>query len=478
MKKLELIFIPAPGIGHLVSTLEFTVRLLDHDERLFITVLAIKAPFAAHLDSYANSILSSQPRITLIDLPHVDPPPPELLKSVEHFITAYIESHVPHVRGVVGEIVSSSSRSDSVASVVLDFFCESMISVAKEFGLPSYIYLTSNAGFLGLMLELPNHHERSQREFLKSSDPELLLPGFVNPVPVSVLPGALFDGEHGGYSAYIKLARGFRECDGILVNTFAELEPSDFSSLLRVYNIGPVLNLKGFPHPALDWIQWDDIWKWLDEQPSSSVVFLCFGSAGTFGEAQAREIAVALEQSGKSFLWSLRLSSDSEKGAKNNNPADSETRMILPEGFLERTRGRGVVCGWAPQVEVLAHPAIGGFVSHCGWNSIVESLWHGVPTATWPKYAEQQLNAFRMVKELGLAVELRLDYRDSAPEIVAADEIERAVRCLMDGEKEVAKKVKAMKDLARKAVMEGGSSFASIGRFIEDLSHDTLLDKD
>jgi UDP:flavonoid glycosyltransferase YjiC (YdhE family) len=136
---------------------------------------------------------------------------------------------------------------------------------------------------------------------------------------------------------------------------------------------------------------------------------------------------------------------------------------------LERIEGRGMICrGWAPQVEVLAHKAVGGFVSHCGWNSILESLWHAVPIVTWPIYAEQQLNAFEMVRELGLAMEMRLDYR-SGGDLVMAEEIERAVSRLMDGGNEVRKKVKEMGEMARKAVMDGGSSFTSIGQLIEDM---------
>lgn len=101
---------------------------------------------------------------------------------------------------------------------------------------------------------------------------------------------------------------------------------------------------------------------------------------------------------------------------------------ILPDGFLERTQNRGLVCGWAAQAEVLAHEAVGGSVSHCGWNSILESLWNGVPIATWPIYAEQQSNAFQLVKELELAVELTLDYRiTSSDKLVMADAIEKAI---------------------------------------------------
>ena len=79
---------------------------------------------------------------------------------------------------------------------------------------------------------------------------------------------------------------------------------------------------------------------------------------------------------------------------------------FLPRDFSKRTKGIGMLCGWAPQAEVLGHKAIGGFVSHCGWNSILESLWFGVPIVTWPIYAEQQINAFQMARDLGLGVEL------------------------------------------------------------------------
>ena len=82
------------------------------------------------------------------------------------------------------------------------------------------------------------------------------------------------------------------------------------------------------------------------------------------------------------------------------------------------------MCGWVSQVSILAHKAIGGFISHCGWNSILESLWHGIPIATWPIYSEQQMNAFEMVKELGLAIEIRLDYREGS-DLVLAKEVER-----------------------------------------------------
>lgn len=170
-----------------------------------------------------------------------------------------------------------------------------------------------------------------------------------------------------------------------------------------------------------------------------------------------REIASGLELSGHRFLWSIRV------------PQPKSLEEILPEGFLGRIGVKGMICnGWAPQVEVLAHSAIGGFVSHCGWNSILESLWYGVPIATWPLYAEQQMNAFRMVREFGLAVELRLDSRNGE-DLVMAYEIETAVTRLMESDGELMEKVKKMSEMARKAVAEGGSSFSAVGKFLNDI---------
>ncbi|GAA0175034.1 glycosyltransferase [Lithospermum erythrorhizon] len=175
----------------------------------------------------------------------------------------------------------------------------------------------------------------------------------------------------------------------------------------------------------------------------------------------------ALERSGQRFLWSIHQ----ERAKDKHGVIDGFSNLdeILPQGFLERTKSRGMICGWTPQVDVFAHQAIGGFISHCGWNSILESLWHGVPITTWPMYAEQQINALDMVKDLGLAVELKLDYRRGTGILVGADEIKKTLRNLMDKRNPVKTNVMEMKEKNRKAVVHGGSSFDSIGCFIVDI---------
>ncbi|KAJ6309955.1 hypothetical protein OIU76_014823 [Salix suchowensis] len=340
MKKQELIFIPGPGVGHLSSCLELAKLLLDHDDRLSITALVMNMPFTPPVSSYTRSITASQPRIKLVHLPEVDPPPSDLLrKSGEAYVCDFIESSTPQVRAAVTDIISSLSNSDvRVAGFVLDFFCVSMIDIANEFSLPPYIFIPSNAGFLGLTLYLLERHDEIS-EVMKMSDPDSLIPGIFNPVPARVLPDALFN-EDGGHDTYVKVARRFRDGKGIIVNTFAELEPfvlrsfSDDHRIPPVYPVGPVLQLKGQPHPELNQDQVDRIMKWLDEQPQSSVVFLCFGSYGSFSLPQVKEIALGIEQSGFRFLWQdgdLVSADEIAKSVTCAMESDSEVRKKVKE---------------------------------------------------------------------------------------------------------------------------------------------------
>ncbi|EOA12094.1 hypothetical protein CARUB_v100165190mg, partial [Capsella rubella] len=146
---------------------------------------------------------------------------------------------------------------------------------------------------------------------------------------------------------------------------------------------------------------------------------------------------------------------------------------VLPNGFLDRTAETGKIISWAPQVDVLNSPAIGAFVTHCGWNSILESLWFGVPMAAWPIYAEQQFNAFHMVEELGLAAEVRKEYRRDnmlgESKIVTAEEIERGIKCAMEQDSKMRKRVMEMKDKLHVALLDGGSSKCALKKFVQDV---------
>ncbi|XP_073525652.1 uncharacterized protein, partial [Phyllobates terribilis] len=252
--------------------------------------------------------------------------------------------------------------------------------VADELGVPSYVLFTSGANLLAMMLQLESIGVDAPSAFgdLPPESAPMEVLGFRNPIPVSVWPEILLSKENS--AQFLSHGSRYRKMKGILVNTFAELESeillplSGDDRIPPVYTVGPVLDLgrqkiNGGDHPIINW---------LDDQPPASVVFLCFGSNGTFQKEQVEQIAEGIERSGHRFLWSLRRQPNSDKG--ETLPSDfSDFNEVLPTGFLDRTTDIGKVIGWAPQAEVLAHPAVGAFVSHCGWNSVLESLWFGVP---------------------------------------------------------------------------------------------------
>nr|QDM38908.1 UDP-glycosyltransferase UGT71S4 [Glycyrrhiza uralensis] len=464
-KKAEVVFIPSPGVGHLVSTLEFAKLLVNRDDRLQITVLVIKFSPTSDTDAYTDPIASERLRVINLPEPHIVPSTSDRGSTT----ATLLESQKPHVREAVSNLTATGGG--SLAAFVVDMFCTTMIEVAREFRVPSLVFFTSGAALLGLMLHL---HTLKERDSTAELQDELAIPCFANPVPSNTLPSVVLRKEWEQF--FMRYGRGLKEANGFIVNSFEELESHAVHSFsdpalslgLPLYPVGPILN----PEPKMDKGTADDILKWLDDQPPSSVVFLCFGSRGAFDEEQVTEIARALEDSGARFLWSLRK--PPPNGTMAEPPSDyplPELAAVLPEGFLDRTAGIGRVIGWAPQAQVLAHPATGGFVSHCGWNSILESIYFGVPIATWPLFAEQQTNAFQLVRELKMAVEIALDYRVEMDEgrnfLLTADRIERGIRSVLDKDGEIRKKVKEMSEKSRKTLLEGGCSYTHLTRLID-----------
>ncbi|KAL8060634.1 hypothetical protein ABFX02_02G037100 [Erythranthe guttata] len=198
--------------------------------------------------------------------------------------------------------------------------------------------------------------------------------------------------------------------------------------------------------------------SWLDSKKPNSVLYVCFGSMAFFQTPQLHEIAKGLENSGREFVWAV----------KENAQLDEE--------FEARIEGRGLIIrGWAPQVQILDHEAVGGFVTHCGWNSLLEGVAAGVPMITWPLSAEQFFNE-KLVAEIlktGIPVGAReWTKRTDEREVIKGESIERAVAQLMDGEEEAERmRIRATElgDMAKMAVQEGGSSDTDLKSLMEEL---------
>ncbi|CAJ1971631.1 unnamed protein product [Sphenostylis stenocarpa] len=452
-KAARLVFIPSPGVGHLASTIQFANLLINRHDSLWITVLVTKLPSDTTTAVYTDSLHSQ--RLQVINLPESSS------NSKQTTMKELLDLQKPHVK----QAVTNLTPAPPLAAFVVDMFCTTMIDVAKDFQVPSLVFYTSGLAFLGLVLHLHTLREEGKAEFTESNR-ELVIPSFVNPIPPAALPSIVVSKEWEPF--FMEYARGLKNADGIIVNSFEELESHAAHSFLHgpqpIYPVGPILK----PKPEIH-VNDSDILSWLDQQPPSSVVFLCFGSMGAFGEDQVREIAHALENSGARFLWSLRKPSPKGPGSMNppSDYAPSDLALILPPGFLDRTAGIGKIIGWAPQAQILAHPATAGFVSHCGWNSTLESIYFGVPIATWPLFAEQQSNAFLLTRELKIGVEISLEYRVELNTLLSAEKIEKGIRNLVEIDEEIRKRVKEVSEKSRKTLLEGGSSHSNLGRLID-----------
>ena len=286
------------------------------------------------------------------------------------------------------------------------------------------------------------------------------------PIHASDMPAVFFDRESNPYKNFIHTSSNMAKSSGIIANSFAGFEERAVATLRDgkcipegptppVYLIGPLIASGNNVDPSQN-----ECLKWLNSQPSKSVVFLCFGSMGVFKKEQLKEIAFGLEKSGQRFLWVVREpTSDDVNGSPNSGGKDFSLEAVLPEGFLARTSDKGlVVKNWAPQPAILNHDSVGGFVSHCGWNSSLEAVVAGVPMVAWPLYAEQKMNRVFLVEEIKVALRLKM----STDDYVTAEAVEETMTKLMAGEegKVLREWVTELSSRAKAAVEVGGSSRA------------------
>ncbi|KAH6777617.1 hypothetical protein C2S51_008929 [Perilla frutescens var. frutescens] len=249
-----------------------------------------------------------------------------------------------------------------------------------------------------------------------------------------------------------------------IFNTFEDLEGSIASQLRqhmpRIYTIGPIheqLKSKLMDKEAEASILSGNFWAedrscidWLNAQPSKSVIYVSFGSITVVTREQLMEFWHGLVNSSQRFLWVVRPDSVAGK---------DEVYQITEE-LMRETKKKGYMVKWARQEEVLSHPAVGGFLTHSGWNSTLESIVAGVPMICWPYFGDQTINS-RFVSEVW---KIGLDIKDSCDRLI----IEKAVRELMeDRKKELLERAQDMAKLAKKAVSKGGSSSCNLDDLIE-----------
>ncbi|CAH9147620.1 unnamed protein product [Cuscuta epithymum] len=268
---------------------------------------------------------------------------------------------------------------------------------------------------------------------------------------------------------------------GVVVNSFEELEPEYAREYRKekqgkVWCIGPVSLYSSADDKDHAAVRGDetaatnqDCLKWLESHEPESVVYASLGSLARPNVEQMADMGQGLESTGRPFIWVL---------GRGRNLSRIE-EWIATTGFEERNKEKGmVVRGWAPQIPILSHPSVGGFLTHCGWNSVLEGIAAGVPMATWPLFAEQFCNEKLVVQVLGVGVSVGAEVpvkwgeEEEVEVLVKKDDIKRAVEKVMGEEgKEMRRKAREAGELARMAIQEsGGSSALNLASLIQEMS--------
>ncbi|XP_007051600.2 PREDICTED: hydroquinone glucosyltransferase [Theobroma cacao] len=447
----HIAILPSPGMGHLIPLVEFAKRLVhQHNFTVTFVIPTDGSPSKAQkstLDSLPSSIDSVfLPPVDLSDLPEGS--------KIETVISLTVARSLSFIR----DALKSLAAKTKLVGLVVDLFGTDAFDVAREFNVSPYIFFPSTAMTLSLFLYLPKLDQMVSCEYRDL--PEMVrIPGCI-PIYGNQLLDPTQDRKNDSYKWLLHHTKRYRLAEGIMVNSFVDLEGGAIKALQDkepgkppIYPVGPLVNVDSSSKA-----DGSGCLKWLDGQPHGSVLYVSFGSGGTLSYNQINELALGLEMSQQRFLWVVRSPNDQVANAtffsvqSQQDPFD-----FLPKGFLERTKGRGlVVPSWAPQAQVLSHGSTGGFLTHCGWNSALESVVNGVPLIAWPLYAEQKMNAVMLAEDIKVA--LRAKPNENG--LVCRDEIAKAVKGLMEGEegKGVRNRMKDLKEAAAKVLSENGSS--------------------
>ncbi|CAL5193077.1 unnamed protein product [Lathyrus oleraceus] len=268
---------------------------------------------------------------------------------------------------------------------------------------------------------------------------------------------------------------------GEIINTFEELEEeyvNDYKNERndKVWCVGPVsLCNKDYLDKAergnIASISEQNCLKFLDLHKPKSVVYVCLGSLCNLASSQLVELALGLEETKIPFIWVIR---------DGTNKTQELEKWVSDEKFEERNKGRGLIIrGWAPQMVILSHPSIGGFLTHCGWNSTLEGISVGVPMATWPLFGDQFLNeklvtqVLKIGVSLGVKVVMQFGEEEKLGIVVKKENIKEAICNVMDEgdeeSKERRERASELSEIGKKAIEKDGSSYINMTLLIQDI---------
>lgn len=444
----HVIFLPYPSQGHINPLLQFAKRLASKGVKAtlattYYTVKSIRAPNVGVepiSDGFDERGFSQA-------------------SSTDVYLKAFRDNGSRTLSQLIHKYKDSSFP---VNCVVYDSFLPWALDVAKENGIYGASFFTNSATVCAIFCRI--HRGMISLPVTQDETP-LLLPG-LPPLNLPDLPSFVKAPE--SYPAYLAMKlrqySNLEKADWVFCNTFEKLEGQAAKAVSDLWTgklIGPMVPSafldgrikgdKGYGASLWNPLGGETI-EWLDTKPRESVVYVSFGSMVSLTAEEMEEIGLGLKCSNLDFIWVVR-ESQIEK---------------LPSDFSHSTKEKGLIVTWCNQLEILAHPAIGCFVTHCGWNSTLEGLSLGVPMIGVPKWADQLTDA-KFIEEIwGVGVRAK----ENEKGIVRREELISCLKQVMEeGERrlEIRRNASKWKDLAKEAISEGGSSDKCINEFVERL---------
>ncbi|ESQ45172.1 hypothetical protein EUTSA_v10010314mg [Eutrema salsugineum] len=476
---LHFVIIPFMAQGHMIPLVDIA-KLLSQRQGVTVSIITTTQNVAKIKASLSSYFISSTINIVEVKFPFQQAGLPEGCESIDMLESmADMVKFFDAANGIEGQVekVMEEMVQPRPSCIIGDMSLPFTSRLAKKFKIPKLLF----HGFSCFSLTcIQVVRESGILKFIESNDEYFELPGlpdrveFIKP-QVSVLQPT----EGSMKESTDKIIEADIDSYGVIVNSFEELE-ADYARQYRkartgkVWCVGPValcnkLGLDKAQRGDKTSINQDQWLQWLDCQENGSVLYVCLGSLCNLPLAQLKELGLGLEESNKPFIWVIR------EWGKYGELAN----WIQESGFEERIKDRGLVIqGWAPQVFILSHASIGGFLTHCGWNSTLEGITAGVPLLTWPLFAEQFYNEKLVVKilkaglKIGVEKSMLYGKEDEIGVMVSRESVTKGVGELMGDSEEAQdrrKRVKELSGLANKALDEGGSSHSNITMLIQDI---------
>ncbi|KAL0926091.1 hypothetical protein M5K25_004477 [Dendrobium thyrsiflorum] len=465
-QSLSVLFFPIMAQGHMLPMVDMAKLFAARGVAVAIVTISGNDALIRPAIERFNSSASSSIQLHLIHFPSATEDSENInFLSSQAQIFKFAKT-VALLREPFDHVLKDLRPDCVVSDVFLPWTCE----VAAENGIPRISFMGSNFFAMCAMDSMERHQTL---ESLPSEAETFVLPGLPHHIEMLRSQARDLRKLNPSIAPFMEVIKHAREVDsknyGMVVNSFYELEPDYVEHYRKVlgkkaWHVGPVSlcnqeevdkSIRGGESKG-----GEECLRWLDSKKPRSVVYLCFGSICDFTIAQLKEMALGLEASSYPFVWVVRNAGEE----------------WIPQGYEQRIEGKGLIIkGWVPQLLILNHVAVGSFVTHCGWNSSLEGISAGLPMGTWPLHAEQFFNERLLVDvlKIGVAVGSKVYglRREEIP-VVEAEALETAVRRLMGEEEEAEerrRRVRELKEMARKAVDKGRSSYNDLGNLIQEL---------